>query len=244
MTGITVAIPVGPFSTDQQWLEECLASVQEQTCEADEILLIDDMAGLKLGPSAFSLEDGSYLVDDMRIKFGGCRIWKSPWRLGVAHAFNFGVALAENELVFMLGADDTLHPECLERCAAAYEKDEPSTRDLTYYFVGVQYLDGRVDDKQFVPCNAAMVTKSLWQRCGGFAVESASGAPDAALISVMMVHPEAGRFTGVGEGMCLYNYRPHTNTDTAKRGAWQGVILETRNVLTRDWKQPEWGRYA
>ena len=244
MTGITVAIPVGPFSTDQQWLEECLESVRAQTHRANEILLIDDMAGLEFGPVPRPRYDGSFLVRESPKSFlNGCQMWCSPWRLGVAHAFNFGVAIAENELVFMLGADDTLHPECLERCLDAYENDEPSVRDLTYYFVGVQYLDGRADDKQFVACNAAMVTKSLWRRCGGFAVESASGAPDAALISVMMVHSEAGRFIGVGEGMCLYNYRPHANTDTAKRAAWQGIILETRNVLTRDWKPPEWGRY-
>ena len=45
---ITVAIPVGPFSTDQQWLEECLKSVKAQTHPADEALIIDDMAGLEL----------------------------------------------------------------------------------------------------------------------------------------------------------------------------------------------------
>lgn len=237
---ITVAIPVGPFSTDQQWLEECLTSVRAQTRKADEILLVDDMAGLPLD-GAFPLGDGSWQVDKGLL--APCRIWRTSWRVGVADAFNFGVALARSELVFMLGADDTLHPECLERCLDAYEKDAPDVRDLTYYFVGVQYLDDREVDKQFVPCNAAMVTKSLWQRCGGFASETGSGAPDAALISVMMIHPEAGRFTGVGEGMCLYNYRPHADTDTAKRAAWQNIILETRNVLTRDWKQPEWGRY-
>lgn len=240
---ITVAIPVGPFSTDQQWLEECLESVRAQTRRADEVLIIDDMAGLVKGDIRIDEERDDGLCHAWDGPLAGCNIWYSPWRLGVGHAFNFGVALAKNELVFMLGADDTLHPECLERCVAAYEGDSPEARDLTYYFVGVQYLDGRVGSKQFVACNAAMVTKSLWRRCGGFAVESASGAPDAALISVMMVHPDAGRFVGVGEGMCLYNYRSHANTDTAKRAAWQGIILETRNVLTRDWKQPEWGRY-
>jgi len=239
---ITVAIPVGPRSTDQQWLEECLASVRAQTREADEILLIDDMAGLPLG-DAFPLGDGSWKVDSGPL--AGCRIWRTPWRVGVGDAFNFGVALAKSELVFMLGADDLLHPECLERCLDAYEKEEPDARDLTYYFVGVQYLDGREDDKQFEPCNAAMVTKSLWRRCGGFAPESASGAPDAALLSVLIGHSgEAGRIVGVGRGMLLYNCRPHYDSDTGSKGAhWQGIILPTRDYLTREWKQPEWGRY-
>lgn len=240
MTAITVAIPVGPFSTDQQWLEECLQSVRAQTRKADEVLLIDDMAGLPL-EGAFPLGDGSWQADTGPL--APCRIWRTPWRVGVADAFNFGVALAKSETVFMLGADDTLHPECLERCLNAYEKDGLETRGLTYYFVGVRYLDDREVNEQFIACNAAMVTKSMWRRCGGFATETGSGAPDAALVSVMMIHPEAGRVVGVGEGMCLYNYRPHANTDTAKRSAWQNIILATRDTLTRDWTPPKWGRY-
>lgn len=231
MTGITVAIPVGPESHHQQWLYECLESLQKQTRFPNEILIVDDMANLLI-PDILSEN-----------KWGLFRVWKAPWRLGVAAAMNFGVALASNNLVFMLCADDTLHPECLARCLDAYEKISEEDRDQTYFFVGVKYLDGRKEDEQFVPCGAAMVSKSLWRQNGGFPPESASGAPDAALISTMMVHGDAGKIVGVGEGMCLYNYRPHANSDSANRHGWQGVILQTRDIVTRDWKPPKWGRY-
>ena len=222
---ITVAIPVGPFEANRRWLGECLESVAAQTIQPDEVVLIDDMAGL----SAIDVTPVSDIA----------RVWRSPWRAGVAHAFNFGVALARNEAVFMLGSDDTLAPECLERCAKAWEQSADPLR--SYFWVGVHYLDDRGD--QFLPCNAALVSRTLWRETGGFPVETAIGAPDAALVSIMMVHHDAGRLVEVPtRPRTLYNYRPHAETDTAGRGAWQGAILQARDILTAGWTRPEWRR--
>lgn len=223
--GVTVAIPVGPEKHHQAFLEECLASVAEQIVQPDEVLIIDDMAGL---PQRMNCSQESYVFN----------VWRSPWHLGVAHAFNFGVALAENDLVFMLGADDKLLPECIERCLAAWEKNR---RRDAYYGVGVQYSDERED--QFVLCNAAMVTKEFWRQTGGFPVEASSGAPDAALISVLLKNTSIPRpMILVDKSHPLYWYRVHNNTDTAQRSPWQGVILETRDLLTKLWHPPTWGR--
>lgn len=222
---VSVTIPVGPHEANKRWLDEAILSVLAQTYRVDEILIIDDMANLDaIGGRA-----------DPPI----IHVWKSPWLLGVAHAFNFGVALAENELVFMLGSDDWLEPRCIEACVNVYNKlPHP---EKAFLFVGVRYSDDREDNEQFIPCNAAMVTQSLWKRCGGFPIESSSGAPDAALISIMMKNPDAGEYIGVGDGRRpLYNYRVHPETDTAGRQPWQGVVLQTRDIVTSQWKKPEW----
>ena len=220
--GITVAIPCGPGH--ERFLPEAIQSVLAQTLLPDEILVISDMADLRAG---LDTTGGVPL-----------RTWCSPWRLGVAHAFNFGVALAENERVFLLGADDRLLPRCLEKCHQIWES---AGRMDTYYGVGVQYSDGR--ENQFVLCNAAMVTKGLWAATGGFPVEAASGAPDAALLSILLGR-NVVRTILVDDRQPLYWYRVHEDTDTARRGAWQGVILQTRDILTRDWQPPEWARRA
>lgn len=218
-TGISVIIPVGPEKAHKRYLTECLESVRAQTLSAAEILIIDDMAGLP--------------------PIEGTRVWRSPWRLGVAHAFNVGVALTSNNLAFMLGADDKLLPNCLSECEDAFAR---GARRDAYYYVGVQYSDGRAD--QYLACNAAMVTKGLWRSSGGFPLESASGAPDAALVSTLMVHKEAGALVLVNGKTPLYWYRVHGESDTAKRQPWQGVIGATRNISTQLWKQPEWGRFS
>jgi len=225
--GVTVAIPVGPEPHHQRYLQECLESVAAQTEKAGEILLIDDMAKV---PEA---QVGKWAD-------GPVRTWRAPWRLGVPAAFNCGVSLARYPLVFMLGADDKMFPRCLEQCVAAWLENK---RRDAYYWVGVRYSDGRED--QFQPCNAAMVTKGFWSRTGGFPPESASGACDAALISILIGKNMGGALVCADHENPLIWYRIHENTDTASRGVyWQGIILATRDYLTREWKEPKWGRVA
>lgn len=221
---ITVVIPVGPYPANKKWLKEALESVASQTHKTDEVLLIDDMAGLSFATEC--------MPSGMAI-----RTWESPWRLGVAHAFNFGVALAKNDLVFLMGSDDLLEPTCLEKCIKEWENNKKLD---AYYYTGIEYMDD--DEKQDLPCGYAMVTKGLWRKTGGFPVESAVGAPDAAFVSILMVHHKDS-LVKVDNGTPLVNYRRHNESDTAGRGPWQGAILETRNVLTNTWKKPDWPRY-
>lgn len=228
MADVTVAIPVGPRASACTWLPEAIASVRNQVGYGDaEILLIDDMHGTE--------HDGCALGFFKRA--GDVPVWSSPWRLGVAHAFNFGVALAKTELVIMLGADDTLEPEAVQRALEAWSNVGVDA----YYYFGVRYMD--TGETQTVPCGEAMVSKGLWRKTGGFPVESEVGACDAALISIMLVHmPEL--LIPIADGAPLVNYRRHEDTDTASRGAWQGPIIESRNILTQQFRTPQWGRYA
>lgn len=236
---IAVVIPVGPFPGNRRWLRECLDSVQAQTHPAAQVLLIDDQAGLpEVGPSGWL---------DFPEELRGERtydLWRTPWLSGVAHAFNFGVALARTELVVMLGSDDTLEPWALEDCARAWE----ATHDpLGYYSLDVRYLD--TGEVQTIACNAAMVSKSLWRHTGGFPVQSALGSPDAALLSIMMgAKPAgaAGNIRRVDSPMgAPYLYRQHAGTDTVRNySRFEAAILHVRNVLTRDWQPPVWGGQA
>lgn len=226
---VTVAIPVGPLPIHREWLHEALDSVWAQTYGNTGGLIIDDMAGLD--PSDYLDRSGESLLS-----------WvKSSWLLGVASAFNHGVALAKTELVFMLGADDWLEPTCIERCVQEYLGRPEERRDLGYYFTSVRYTDGRED--QLLACNAAMVTKTLWRATGGFAPETGVGAPDAALISVLLVRPELADLIPVDSPeRPLYNHRIHPGQDTAGRAPYQTAIHQVRDVLTRDWSAPKWGR--
>lgn len=269
---ITVVVPVGPFASNKRWLPECLESIKAQTRQPDELILIDDMADLGPGDLMFYMGEGDRLVSESSAEMGhtsaladwahggGCawhldrpfpergvgvrrtvaRVWRAPWRLGVAQAFNMGVALSAEGGVFMLGSDDEMLPNCLEQCEKAWAKEEDPGG--CYFWVGVHYLDEREDPNQFTPCNTAMVSPDLWRRNGGYPPEAGSGACDAALISAMMVHREAGKLVCVNHDQPLANYRPHGETDTAGRAPWQGIILATRDILTTTWTKPEWGR--
>jgi len=219
---VSVVVPVGPHPANQRWLDQCLDSISEQTWHKRgdggcNLVLVDDMAGLD-----------SHNVPTNLPHF----IWRSPWYLGVAHAFNIGVAVAPSELVFMLGSDDWLEPDCIEACVDMYR--HCNSDPFGYYFVGVRYSD--TGETQDLACHAAMVSKTLWKRTGGLPIQASSGASDSALLSILIKHyPRAGRPWKVASGKPLYNYRRHGETDTASKGPWQTVILETRNLVTAEW---------
>src|SRR5262245_49890331 len=98
----------------------------------DDVLLIDNGANLTDLPD-----------------LPGLRVYTVPWPSGVAHGFNFGVALARNDLVIMLGSDDRLMPECAAICWQTWQQTQDAHG---YYYLPVEYHDGR---RQHVPCNAA-----------------------------------------------------------------------------------------
>lgn len=224
---ISIVLPVGPREVDRKWLDECLASIIPQVKGRDEIVLIDDMAGLPY----------SYCSDKIRIH-------KNDWRLGCAASWNVGISVAYNDYCLMMGADDWLAPNALQR---AIEKITQVNDDYGYYSYTIQYYDDiekQYQEIQSLPCNAAVVSKKLWKYTGGFPPETAIGAPDAAFISILLgSHGKAGNIIKICEGTPLYYVRRHINQDTAQRGSYQGVILETRNILTRDWRPVRWGRY-
>lgn len=222
---ITVVIPVGPSESNKQWLGECLESVFAQTHRPEQILLIDDQAHLDVNDGYIHINGASYQVD----------VWKTPWRSGVAHAFNFGVALARNELIVMLGSDDWLEPDAISRLLDTYKKSEH--KDAWYSFT-IRYSDN--DELQDEHCNCAAVTKGLWKLTGGFPPESEIGACDSIFISMMMVH-HSDRLIKVAEGKPLYNYRRHQQSDTGTRSSgYQGPIFVVRDLFTRNWEKPSW----
>jgi glycosyltransferase involved in cell wall biosynthesis len=222
---VSVCIAVGPSEANRRWLDQAIKSVAAQTYKGGvDLVLVDDMADVERNTDAVSTCFGLQLP---------LMVYKMPWYSGVAHAFNAGVAVAPSDYVFMLGSDDWLEPECIERCVEEWESKHGDP--FGYYYVGVRYSDN--GETQTVPCQAAMVSKPLWHRNGGFPLQSASGAPDAALLSIIIGnYPRAGRPWPVADGHPLYNYRRHAESDTASKAPWQSVILETRQLVTLEWR--------
>lgn len=234
-TNISVGIPIGPEPRHIRYLKECLDSVYNQTVRPDGIVLINDM-------NAIDHAELMRLVDyksPNRVPY----MYMAPWKLGIAHAFNFCVAKSISDFVIMLGADDTLEPDTIEQCLDAIDRVE--NPDMTYYWFGVKYSDGRED--QYVPCNGAMVSKNLWKVTGGFPTESAVGAPDTMYISTFgygRKFPKLVKFECVNKDRPLYNYRVRKNSDTNKKvGTWQVPIMHARDILTDTYELPTWGRY-
>jgi len=253
MEPITVVIPVGPDPVYLEWLPECIDSVLSQTKPPGEILIINDSAhGFHLlnrymyininelfefkysdefkwlGSESVTGKETWSWQSNKEAPETYISYWVSPWNVGVADAFNFGVSMAMHPLVFMLGSDDKMLPTCLEECIKAYDKHKIEG----WYNVTIETSSG---EQMWIPNNTAMVTKELWKWTGGFG-PSAFAGPDAWLLSILMKHaPE--RIIQVQQGTPLCWLREHDHQDT-KKTAWVfgDEMVSIRNKETERWK--------
>jgi glycosyltransferase involved in cell wall biosynthesis len=228
---VTILIPVGP-NYNKVWLREAVDSVLAQTYVIDEILVIADGVNVLLedivSTSAFisltSYINGKRTYDTLG---GNISIWDSPCNLGFVAAFNCGMALADNDLVIYLAADDRLEPMAVERAVQTYLDNDK--KDAWYAFA-YHTSEG---DSSSIPINAALITKGLWEMVGGYPPAAFVG-PDAALLSCLMVHAP-DRIIRIDEGIPLYWIREHEDQET-KTHTWKYVteMNSIRDKLTRD----------
>lgn len=215
-TPISVVIPVGPRPEHDRWLYEAVKSIE--TDEGDEIVVVNN---------------GIIPLPGLPMPRTKIRTWRSPWSLGVPVAFNVGVGLAKNEHVLLMGSDDLLLPGCLDTCRKSIEDHKDP---LGWYYLGVEYSDGRT---QNVPCHASVITKTLWEFTGGFPPESAVGACDTILISILL-HNHSKAWTGDFYQVSkkpLYWWRQHPDQETRRRkSSWGPIAKLVRDVLTVEWK--------
>lgn len=198
---ISVILPIGPLPRHTEHLLECVESVLSQTEKGDQVLLLDNGIGLREPLERESIYN--YAVDYHRI----------PWAIGLASGYNYGIAVAQHENCFMLGSDDRLLPNCLTRCREAYDREGGA---IGWYYVGVEYSDGRT---QNTACMAAMVSKTLWHRVGGYELGSDYGmnslnlpvrSCEHVVLSKMIANPKLGKIIRVSDEL-LYWVRLREN---------------------------------
>lgn len=185
MTPITVAIPVGSRPEHKAHLDDAILSVLSQLETGDELLIVDDGAGLL--PSA-----------DSRVMTH----W-NEWRLGDAASHNICVALAKNEHVLWLASDDKLLWGCLGAVRQTIEKHR---KERAWYWLDVVYDNGMT---QRLVSGPACVTKALWEWSGGYPPDLGAGPCDALFIGALLEHGYGDVFVQVESPVPLYWHRLH-----------------------------------
>lgn len=230
---ITVVIPVGPRPHHCAWLEECIESINEQSMQPGEILLVDDMHNLEY-------HDEQTLA----------RAWKRPirvvrnvWRLGSTMSMNVGIAQAQYDLVISMASDDKFLPGAIE---GAWDTFQYHNQKDAFYWFPVRYSDGRED--QYLMWGGFLTTKEMWRKVGGYPPDSCFTDDDATLGSVLLQHMPGciigiNEQHGIRQRKPLYFHRIHEHSITATSGDKFNIGLFIRHYVTENWKTPEWGRY-
>ncbi len=253
-------IPVGPKEQHTRWLGEALQSLREQTWAPDEVLIIDDGAGLvdgsgerwKLdtimaevhevpdsGMRVFSqLDDvkhGTRLITAEDWPFP-IRVWCTPWVAGGLHCTNFGVGLARSPLVITLGSDDRLLPWAVADGIAAWERIQDP---LGYYWMDVEYSDGK---HQSTPSGPSMVTKTLWEHSGGYPIVGTVGGGDNMFTSGLHASDyKAGHLYRLKTDAPPYWFRLHPEQDQATVNVRYGSVWGTVRDIWCEQMKERWG---
>ena len=116
----SIVVPL--FRTEEAFLRELFASVQNQTYDNWELCLAD---GSGDGGKGLSPVISEYREQDSRIR---CRVLEKNY--GIAGNTNGAIEMAEGDYIVLADHDDTLSPDALYEFAKAISED-PST-DVLY----------------------------------------------------------------------------------------------------------------
>jgi glycosyltransferase involved in cell wall biosynthesis len=237
MNPVTILIPVGPQPAYLQWLPEAIESVMQQTQLPSEILLISDGADISLEFIRGIVSKYAHAIEMFNDRFTLCplnahqmmvfRLWKTPWNIGFAQAFNCGVGLAEFNNIVYLASDDRLMPTAIEDCLQTWHDN--NEKDAWY---ALSYQVG--SDVYTIPNNAAMITRALWGWLKGYPPSAFAGPDALALSRLMITAPD--RIIKVKEKKANYWVREHPYQDTKRQFSFfaaSGIMEVIRDMETR-----------
>lgn len=127
-TAISIIVPVYNL---EFYLERCLASLERQTLQNIEFLVVDDG----------STDDSSMLVDEYGARDARFRVFHKP-NGGHGSACNYGIERATGEYVMIVDGDDFLDPDT---CAFMYAKAREHDADLLMGNLKYFLTGGRLD---------------------------------------------------------------------------------------------------
>lgn len=163
-----------PCYNDGAYIEEAIASVQAQTYEDIELIIIDDGS-----------DDGNTIRILDEISKGDIKIIRTN-RLRPAGARNAGIAAATGTFILPLDSDDIIEPDYVKKAVKILQEDErigvvycyadlfgerSGRWDLPNYSIEKMLLDNIV----FV---TSMFYKDDWEKVGGFNTDMQHGMED------------------------------------------------------------------
>jgi glycosyltransferase involved in cell wall biosynthesis len=186
-----------------RYVEDCLTSIVRQTQQGIELIVVDDEsndAGLNVVLA---------WLDRNESALAGYKIIAHTENMGLAYARNTAFEHASAERVFVMDADNALHPRAIARCMQAMNESAAAGAytQLEFFgeFQGIGDADfwskDRFKRKNYIDA-MALVSKAAWAKVGGYTQLIANGWEDYDLWCKFVEHDLKCAF--VPEILCRY----------------------------------------
>ena len=205
--GVTVIVTLYNY---QAFIRNALDSVFRQKHSNIELVVVDD------GSQDNSKAAAKEWLEENGARFSQARLLSHIKNHGLAQARNTAFFAATNEFVFVLDADNEIHPEAIAKLLAACISSGAETAySLLENFgneLGIRAGNGFWNPALFTTGNyidaMALIRKSAWLAAGGYSYFEIPGWEDYDLWCKFVEHGFRGTF--VPELLC--RYRVHTSS--------------------------------
>lgn len=223
---------VVPSFNHRAFIDKAIQSVLSQTYEAIELIVIDDGS-----------TDGSVsYLEELSSQHGF--IFVSQENVGVSNVLNRGIReISRGEYVCLLGSDDYLEPEKIQRqiramndnpgfelCYTQAKEFDSDTGEVFRTFPKRNvcgYVLNQVIFHQPYAGGSMLFTRALYDKIGGFDESLAIEDWDFSIRAAA-----ATKFLGIGEP--LFNYRSHA-TNTMKLLDRRRIFSEKAKILSKNY---------
>jgi len=195
-----------PYYSCPEYLVEAVRSIQDQTYDNWEIIVVDDCSPYTPADSVLSPSSHKRI-----------RVVRHDRNLGIGATRNTAARLSSGELLFPVDGDDLLHPSYLEKTVKALQDaDADAAYTDVQIFGKYSQVCTPVPDVASIlaggyPFNTFLYTRELFQAVGGYA-DMPIEDTDFWLSALEL----GKRFAYVPEP--LYFYRKHDSSFTSTRG--------------------------
>lgn len=221
------------------YIEDCIQSVLNQTCQDFEVIVIDDY-------STDSTVDVVEQFGDDRL-----RLIRNPSNRGVSHSRNVGIAEARGEYIVLLDSDDAFDLNRLEVLGRYLEKEQPDLifDDLRYVKDGHEATGLTAFSKRQIAATevshlgyAEFVSRDLGILKGAirksFLTEHSIAYADGYnlgedFLFYSEVFLNGGKVTFIPDALYLYRQRESSLATSVSDQYYEGFMATTRLILGR-----------
>lgn len=218
---ITVIIPA---YNSEEYIEECISSIRNQTIKQIEIIIVDDSSSDNTLAKALSLS-----ADDNRIS-----IIKTQKQSGSpGHGRNIGLFLAKAPYISFIDSDDWIDPDMLESLYKAASKDDS---DICFLSGFTNHFDDKAQKRyykqSYIGSNCELkgfhesfmlwdkLFKAEFLKSNNLTIETTAAAEEIPFIIKLYFYAKK---SSVSKGNYGYHYRrlnPHSVTTNIRKNAY------------------------